>query len=146
MSYALEIKRQLVDLVANGLSIPQAAKQLKIPVSTAYDWINAYNKDEKKFFATKAVAKPSEDFVSEEFFAEFANIMSLNIANAEELRKFKYRCTKLMNNYPDLAYNVKKVMDAKVAEYKKLEAARIELNTLRFIHAVKNRMDSKKHK
>lgn len=144
MSYSLEIKRKLVDLVVNGLPIPQAAKRLEVPVSTAYDWINAYNKDEKKFFATKAVPKPSEELVPKVILEEITNLLAFSIETEEELRKFKYRYTKLMNNYPDCAHYVKSMMDIKIELCKKLEASTIEVNTLRFIDSVKKRMDSKK--
>lgn len=121
MSYSLDVKRKLVQLVENGLPIPQAAKQLGVPVSTAYDWIKACNKDKNKFLASKVISQTSENSDQVNQLIEIGEIFSQKINDEAELRKFKYQCTKLMHRYPDMSFKIKEWMDNKVAQFKEFD-------------------------
>lgn len=55
--YPDEVREQVLALVASGLTALQAARQVGVPVSTAYFWVNRANEDDEDFQAARAVER-----------------------------------------------------------------------------------------
>lgn len=147
-SYTSDFKINFVTRVSQGAKTAALARELGVPKTTAYEWVNAFNQYGAEYFkesnliVTPVEASSVQDHTSFKILAELSN----PDLHPDALVDYKLKCAKLKEQYPGYAEFIDRLAQHTISLLEAAVEAKVKSGTLKFLDTVKKELDSKKAK